>query len=86
MTTEEAIDLVIREITMVESNYPPFTSAHEGYAVLLEEVEELKTEIFKSPGKRDYNQMKKEAIQIAAMALKFVIDVKPKPNSIEARI
>lgn len=56
-------------------NYPPFSSAHEGYAVLLEEVDELWAEVKKSPKNRDMKAMREEAIQVAAMAMRFVLDV-----------
>ena len=79
----DIIELAKEEYTRASSNYPPFNSAHEGYAVLLEEVEELKVEVFKSPKNRDYDLMRKEAIQVVAMGLRFLIDVKPKENSIE---
>lgn len=47
-----------------------FNSYHEGYAVILEELEELWDEIKKrNPSRSD---MRKEAIQVGAMALKFV--------------
>ena len=49
---------------------------HEGYAVLLEEVDEL-WETVKSykPSVGVTSDMRKEAIQVAAMALRFVEDV-----------
>lgn len=51
-------------------------SAHEGFAVLLEEVEELKAEVFKGgKQKRDIKAMRAEAVQVAAMALRFIEDV-----------
>ena len=55
------------------SQFPPFHSAHEGYAVLLEEVDELWDEIKgnKKPGA--YERMRKEAIQVGAMALRFLV-------------
>jgi hypothetical protein len=56
-------------------NYPPFTSAHEGYAILLEEVDELKEEVWKKPALRSRDAMRKEAVQVAAMAIRFVQDV-----------
>ena len=65
------------------SHYPPFASAHEGLAVLWEEFEELKIEVFKNQKTRDYKLMQKEATQVAAMAIRFIIDVAPKKNSIE---
>ena len=54
--------------------YGPFNSAHEGWAVLLEEVEELWDEVKKSPKNRDIVKMREEAIQVAAMALRFLHD------------
>jgi hypothetical protein len=65
------------------SAYPDFHSAHEGYAVLLEEVEELWAEVKKSPKKRDPDAMRTEAIQVAAMALRFLIDVCENPSNSE---
>lgn len=55
--------------------FAPFNSAHEGYAIILEELEELKDWVFMKQSKRDPNEMKKEAIQLAAMALRFVHDL-----------
>ncbi len=49
-----------------------FNSAHEDYAVLLEEVDELKAEVWKKPGERDYVKMRAEAVQVAAMAVNFI--------------
>lgn len=57
--------------------FKPFNSAHEGYAVLLEEVDELWDIVKMNQTKRDLDKMRKEAVQVAAMAVKFVemIDV-----------
>lgn len=51
--------------------------AHEGYAVLLEEVDELWDEVKKNPRKDPacIARRRTEAIQIAAMAMRFVLDV-----------
>lgn len=48
-----------------------FNSAHEGYAVLKEEVDELWDEI---KGGQNINRMREEAIQVAAMAIRFIND------------
>lgn len=55
--------------------YPSFNSAHEGYAVLKEEVDELWEQVKVKQGKRDVNEMRQEAIQIAAMAVRFIFDI-----------
>jgi NTP pyrophosphatase (non-canonical NTP hydrolase) len=67
------LDRIYREYREAISKFPPFHSAHEGYAILLEEVDELWDEIKgnKKPGA--YGRMKKEAIQVGAMALRFLV-------------
>lgn len=52
--------------------WPPFHSAHEGYAILLEEVEELWAHVKTNQNKRDLDAMRQEAVQVAAMAVKFI--------------
>ena len=73
--TSAAIKEVAKEHGKAIAIYQPFHSAHEGYAVLLEEVRELEKEVFKRPGRRSRLLMRKEAIQVAAMALRFIVDV-----------
>ncbi len=63
------------EYALATEKYGHFNSAHEGYAVLLEEVDELKLEVWKKRSKRDPENMYRECVQIAAMALKFAIGV-----------
>ena len=62
----------IREELDRAAKWPPFNSAHEGYAILLEEVEELWAHVKTNQKKRDIPMMRAEAIQVAAMAVKFV--------------
>ncbi len=66
---------VQEEYERATKEHNPFHSAHEGLAVLQEEFEELKAEVYRKRGKRDFATMKKEAIQVAAMAIRFVVDV-----------
>ena len=78
MTFKSIGQEIIEECVQASGHYPPFNSAHEGYAIILEELEELKTEIFKKQSNRDVRRMRKEAIQVGAMALRFVNDIAPK--------
>jgi len=64
------------ELDRAIRKYPRFNSAHEGYAVLLEEVRELEREVFRRQKKRKPAKMRREAVQIAAMAIRFVIEVR----------
>jgi hypothetical protein len=41
----------------------------------MEELIELQEEIFKSPRKRDLAAMRSEACQLAAMAIRLMVDV-----------
>jgi hypothetical protein len=57
--------------------FPAMASGHEGWAILREEVDELWEEVKhnKRPPDQYIRSMRKEAIQVAAMAMRFVIDV-----------
>ena len=67
--------MVNKELDSARSKYTPFNSAHEGYATILEELDELWDEIKKQPDKRSMVNMRKEAVQVAAMAIRFIHDV-----------
>ena len=69
------ISEVVVELAEARERYEPFYSAHEGYAVLLEEVDELWAEVKKRPTERNVERMREEALQIAAMAVRFIQDV-----------
>lgn len=63
----DALDEAMRAV----KNWPPMHSAHEAYAILLEEVRELEAHVFMKQKDRVLSNMRKEAIQVAAMALRF---------------
>ena len=91
---------IVKEYKSAAKKFSKFNSAHEGYAVLLEEVDELWDVVKLNPDKievqprltifmadeesdkiiadlqkkKHQEMMRKEAIQVAAMALRFVID------------
>lgn len=66
---------VIAEYEQAASEHAAWHSAHEGYAVLLEEVDELWDEVRRKRTLRDPDQMRREATQIASCAIRFVKDV-----------
>ncbi len=66
---------VVHETLRAMKTHAPFHSAHEGYAVILEELDELKEEVWKKAKERDIKKMEREAIQVAAMAVRFVADL-----------
>jgi len=72
MKQSKAVAVVEREIFNATAKNGEFNSAHEGYAVLLEEVEELWDDIKANKG---YTvQAAEEAKQVAAMAIRYLID------------
>lgn len=58
------------ELDKAELKFPPFRSAHEGYAIIKEELDEL-WECVKSADK-NWDAMYTEATQVSAMALRFM--------------
>jgi hypothetical protein len=52
-----------------------FASAHEAFAVLLEEVEEFKAQVWLKRAHRDRRAMLCELVQIAAMAVKYAAQI-----------
>lgn len=85
----ESIEMIRKELASIPDKYQkPFNSAHEGYAVLLEEVREIehvvffgekeaKQEAVKNADKIDYKiihktRLREEAVQIAAMAIRII--------------
>lgn len=72
---KEVLKAIENEYYRASSLYPPFHSMHEGYAVILEELDELKETIWKSKRIRLSPVAAKEAIQVAAMAVRFILDL-----------
>jgi len=58
------------EYARARKKFPDFNSAHEGYAVILEELDEAWDEIKAN----DLTAARKEMVQVGAMALRFLID------------
>ncbi|HUT83942.1 MAG TPA: hypothetical protein VMX95_04765 [Thermodesulfobacteriota bacterium] len=77
MDQEKAILKIIKEYQRATELNGPFHSSHEGYAVILEEVEELWQEIKKKAADRRFKALEQEAVQIGAMAFRFLVDLIP---------
>lgn len=67
--------LMIEELRKATANNGPFHSAHEGIAVIKEEYDELWDEIKKKAINRDPEKLQKEAVQLGAMAMRFIMDI-----------
>lgn len=73
---KEILTEVSMELHRAFNMFPPFNSGHEGFAIIYEELQELWAEVQtkQSTAGRD-ERMRKEAIQIAAMAIRFINDL-----------
>lgn len=65
---------VASEVVHATAEYPPMNSLHEGYAVILEELDELWDEIKKKPRTRNLDHLYTEAVQTAAMLVRLAED------------
>lgn len=74
--TEVIYEAVLYELARAELEFPPFNSAHEGWAIIKEELDEL-WEVVKlkqdTPGREE--SLQHEAIQVAAMAIRFIKNI-----------
>lgn len=62
-----------RELMEACLMHPPMNTPHEGWSVIFEELEELREHIRTDTGRSI--EARREAIQVAAMALRYVIDL-----------
>lgn len=62
-----------KELQEATSKFGQFASAHEGYAVIKEEVDELWDAV--KDKNQGYEHQRNECIQIAAMAIRFITDI-----------
>jgi len=70
----DAAASIIAEFYRAEAKHKPMNSHHEGYAVILEELDELWDDV-----KADRKEAAlKEAVQVGAMAMRFIANLTPK--------
>lgn len=71
---KSVLKLIEFEIRKASTKFPPFNTAHEGYAIILEELDELWDAIRYD---KSFEEQVKEAVQVAAMAARFIHDLYP---------
>lgn len=70
-----------KEFSRATALHEPMNSAHEAYAVILEELDEFWEEVRKKESERNFGTMRKELIQVATMAIRAIYDLKlPRPK------
>ena len=67
---QKTIEEILTELERARNRFPAFHSMHEGYAVILEELDELWDEVKRD----DTPAARREAVQVAAMTLRFLVD------------
>lgn len=78
MHTSVAVTAVLNEMARAQAAFPAMRSAHEAVAIIREEYLEFEREVFHG----DDFGARAEAIQLAAMVLRFLVDlprIEPKP-------
>lgn len=66
-----AVQQIVTEAHQAVADHKPFNSPHEAYGILKEEVDECWDAIKDD----DIEQARKEAIQVGAMAIRFLMDI-----------
>jgi hypothetical protein len=69
---DSVMSQVEKEFYRARSLHGSFNSTHEGYAIIKEELDELWDGV---KANENYSHLKEEAIQIAAMAIRFCVDL-----------
>lgn len=72
---DRALAQLRTELLKAMKKHPPMATAHHGYAVILEELDELWDHVKADTGQTE--EARKEAMQIAAMGLRYSLDVAP---------
>jgi NTP pyrophosphatase (non-canonical NTP hydrolase) len=67
--------MVCEELERARAKNAPMNSLHEGYAVILEELDEFWDEVKKKKGERNTTHLLQELVQVAAMCQKTAEDV-----------
>ena len=79
MKVKKIMDEILQEYLRASKTFKPMASPHEGYAIIKEELDELWDEV--KINSDPLGNMRNEAIQVAAMGMRFVIDCCSKENT-----
>lgn len=74
-----ALQAIGHEFHEATQKFRPFASGHEGWAVISEELDEL----WEAVKADDMTQAREEAVQVGAMALRFLVDLEDGGNPAE---
>jgi hypothetical protein len=77
VTIKQILGKVGAEYNSASKEFGKFHNPHEGIAIILEEYLELQAEVFRKTQLKAY--MYKEAIHLAAMAVRFIHDLELEP-------
>lgn len=64
---------IAAEVRRAETLHAPMHSPHEGWSIIFEELEELREHVRADTGRSE--EARKEAIQIAAMGLRYALNL-----------
>jgi hypothetical protein len=84
MRRARILEMIDVEFGRAVNKFPSFNSGHEGKAVIEEELDELWEEIRKN--KPAGAPATREAIQVAAMAMRYVFDLSEWPDYTEQEL
>lgn len=76
MKSQTAIEDIQDELKRARSKFPNINNPHEGYAVILEELDEAWDEIKVKQSLRNSQLIRQELIKVAAMAIRTIEDCK----------
>jgi len=72
--TDGIVRDILDELDRADESYEPINSIHEGYAVILDELDAFWQEVRRPTRNGDVQQMRTELIQTAAMCVRTIRD------------
>lgn len=66
---------MMKEYKRATTEYSPFASHHEGWAVIKEQLDEVWDEIKKKRGTKSTEKITKEVLHVGAMSLRFLMEL-----------